>query len=522
MREHTNINLSHSIEIFSQGDLQRISEDGNDSLRLALIDRPHAEIVAQLHTDRNAHAKELRHLGESLRDVRIRQAAVRQEVQPIRGLRNDLRELLSLFPELSPELEVQRELHERRRQSIETLGNIQQIRQRLLDRLVDLATAAEEFGAAQASLESQNPPGLDAVAAPIKALGRALDELAKASAKIEFADLTPAIERLKSKFERDSEPYYKLRQQQQDANKALKQQHHLERQIEQLERKQRELENLAATQEDLLRQREDCRAKVDAIDEQIYELRVNEISEINAEHDGTVHLTLVTGTGAPRYVEQISNLLSGSRVRLREDVAKTLAGTFPPGALIDIVEEENGQRLAEVLSRDLGQMNRVVAHLADHSDLYSLEGMPPAARLEITFFDNNEPKAVETLSKGQKATALLPLILRPLPYPLLFDQPEDDLDNSFIFNTLIKTVQKLRNQRQLIFVTHNANIPVLAGADKIVVMRMATPTSAGEPLVGTVDERKREILDLLEGGAEAFLQREKSYSEILARGDFER
>ena len=46
-----------------------------------------------------------------------------------------------------------------------------------------------------------------------------------------------------------------------------------------------------------------------------------------------------------------------------------------------------------------------------------------------------QPKPVETLSRGQRATALLPIILRPLPYPLLFDQPEDDLDNSFIFKS---------------------------------------------------------------------------------------
>jgi energy-coupling factor transporter ATP-binding protein EcfA2 len=164
-------------------------------------------------------------------------------------------------------------------------------------------------------------------------------------------------------------------------------------------------------------------------------------------------------------------------------------------------------------------MTRVVAHLGDHPDLYGLETELPVARLEVTLFDVGEPKAVETLSKGQRATALLPIILRPLPYPLLFDQPEDDLDNSFVFNSLIATLRHLKGKRQLIFVTHNANIPVLGDAEKVVVMHMEGPTKAAPALTGSVDSRKKEILNLLEGGAEAFVERERYYGELLARPD---
>jgi len=124
-------------------------------------------------------------------------------------------------------------------------------------------------------------------------------------------------------------------------------------------------------------------------------------------------------------------------------------------------------------------------------------------------------KPIETLSKGQKATALLPLVLRSSPYPLLMDQPEDDLDNSFVFEYLVRTIQHLKTARQIIFVTHNANIPVLGDADQIVVMRMDTPDVAAEPLVGTVDERSEEILNLLEGGARAFRLRGAHYQDFL-------
>jgi ABC-type cobalamin/Fe3+-siderophores transport system ATPase subunit len=158
----------------------------------------------------------------------------------------------------------------------------------------------------------------------------------------------------------------------------------------------------------------------------------------------------------------------------------------------------------------------VVSHLADHPELYVLESMLPGATLDITMYDRGEPKPVESLSAGQRATALLPIILRDLPWPLLFDQPEDDLDNQFIFDSLIKIVRTLKVQRQIIFVTHNANIPVLGEADRVIVMEMKTPTLAAPPRFGTVDERKQDILNLLEGGAAAFAAREERYHELLA------
>jgi DNA repair ATPase RecN len=95
------------------------------------------------------------------------------------------------------------------------------------------------------------------------------------------------------------------------------------------------------------------------------------------------------------------------------------------------------------------------------------------------------------------------------------DQPEDDLDNSFIFEVLVRNVSRLKNERQLIFVTHNANIPVLGNAEAIVVMQMEKPTKAAPPIVGSLDERTEDILRLLEGGKEAFERRETQYRSLL-------
>src|SRR6185437_8448767 len=79
-------------------------------------------------------------------------------------------------------------------------------------------------------------------------------------------------------------------------------------------------------------------------------------------------------------------------------------------------------------------------------------------------------KDASDLSRGQKCTALLPILLARRDSPLIIDQPEDNLDNHFIFETVVDAVQRLKRRRQMIFITHNSNIPVLAEADLVLVM----------------------------------------------------
>lgn len=119
-------------------------------------------------------------------------------------------------------------------------------------------------------------------------------------------------------------------------------------------------------------------------------------------------------------------------------------------------------------------------------------------------------KDASELSRGQKCTALLPLLLARRRTPLVIDQPEDNLDNHFIFRTVVGSIRQLKERRQMIFITHNANIPVLAEADMIVVMGADGNTGRVEK-VGTLDECQQEIIDLLEGGKEAFERRRLRY-----------
>jgi ABC-type lipoprotein export system ATPase subunit len=94
--------------------------------------------------------------------------------------------------------------------------------------------------------------------------------------------------------------------------------------------------------------------------------------------------------------------------------------------------------------------------------------------------------------------------------PLLIDQPEDNLDNAFVYDTIVTALRAVKGSRQVIFVTHNPNIPVLGEAERVFVFS-SDGQRATLKQVGDVDECKDQIERILEGGREAFLQRKAKY-----------
>ena len=127
-------------------------------------------------------------------------------------------------------------------------------------------------------------------------------------------------------------------------------------------------------------------------------------------------------------------------------------------------------------------------------------------------------QSLEDLPSGQRATAVLLLLLLESGAPLIIDQPEDDLDNRFITESVVPRIREEKQQRQFIFSTHNANIPVLSGAELILGLSAAGDADSGRAHVapehaGSIDSRTvRELVgEILEGGREAFGTRRRKY-----------
>jgi ABC-type lipoprotein export system ATPase subunit len=161
------------------------------------------------------------------------------------------------------------------------------------------------------------------------------------------------------------------------------------------------------------------------------------------------------------------------------------------------------------ISKD--QAQRIIAHFQQHNDLIAkLETTEIDDLPRIDLKDGAEYKNSAQLSTGQRCTVILPILLLQDERPLLIDQPEDNLDNAFVYDTVVRSVRGAKKNRQLIFVTHNPNIPVLGDADRVFVL--SSDGQRGElQESGGVDAVKEKIEHILEGGAEAFQQRMRRY-----------
>ncbi len=147
--------------------------------------------------------------------------------------------------------------------------------------------------------------------------------------------------------------------------------------------------------------------------------------------------------------------------------------------------------------------------------------LPPTTAIRLNTAPVGNPpawQALEDLSTGQKATAVLLLLLLESEAPLIVDQPEDDLDNRFITEGVVPRMREEKQRRQFVFSTHNANIPVLGDAELIVGLSASGEAERGRARIapehmGSIDSRPvRELVEeILEGGREAFEMRRRKY-----------
>jgi len=121
-------------------------------------------------------------------------------------------------------------------------------------------------------------------------------------------------------------------------------------------------------------------------------------------------------------------------------------------------------------------------------------------------------------------------------WPILLDQPEDDLDNRSVYEDLVKYLKEKKLERQIIVVTHNPNLVVGADAEEVIVANQSGQEigrdnktykfeyisealentfeldETDEPVILLKKGIRQHVCEILEGGQEAFQQRERKYS----------
>lgn len=136
--------------------------------------------------------------------------------------------------------------------------------------------------------------------------------------------------------------------------------------------------------------------------------------------------------------------------------------------------------------------------------------------INVTYNLEYEGLNVERLSPGSRGIVLLLLYLavdQEETDPLIIDQPEENLDPKSVYSELVKLFQAASERRQIIMVTHNANLVVNTDVDQVIVASCDSIEEGKLPrlsyVAGGLEDPgiRQAVCDVLEGGAEAFRER---------------
>ena len=239
----------------------------------------------------------------------------------------------------------------------------------------------------------------------------------------------------------------------------------------------------------------------------------NAIRTANAATGGVVIVKPIASPDRQHIKTSVERLVSGQRTQI---MAAIEGDSFSTRAFVEAVRKGESEVTAQYSIR--GTQARYLVE-AGEPLLRELEEMAVGRAVEVQLdvqagTGRREFKKMDDLSKGQRATALLLLLLGASRAPLVIDQPEDDLDNRFVYDGIVSKLRDLKGKRQIIASTHNANVPVLGDAELIVALEGSGQN--GKPIeggVGSLDDATIRMLaeSILEGGATAFNARQHLY-----------
>jgi len=210
------------------------------------------------------------------------------------------------------------------------------------------------------------------------------------------------------------------------------------------------------------------------------------------------------------YRLQLESGLRGSGLKYKE-LLPTIVQKISPLELFSLVRTNSFTEFSSILGITSDRGARIIGVLRE-SNLGPILTCAIDDDIQLMLMDGSGYKSIDELSIGQRCTVALSIVLENMLHPLLIDQPEDHLDNEFVAGALIKALTERANKSQTIVCTHNANIPVLGGASKVVCLesngRKGFVKHEG-PI--TLPNIRTVIETVMEGGKQAFSIRAKFY-----------
>ncbi|MEW8288486.1 MAG: AAA family ATPase [Candidatus Thiodiazotropha endolucinida] len=224
----------------------------------------------------------------------------------------------------------------------------------------------------------------------------------------------------------------------------------------------------------------------------------------------------------------------GARSNQAKKIRQFIEDNISPVGYAEMILNQNFDKLIEIYEKSAGDKAISNADLDKNIECTKVFEKDEAADVDV-FVDNGKRLSmlldlqetkwddkeaillndvpVNEKSPGQRSSAMLPLIALAEKTPLIIDQPEDNLDKRLVGTVLSGVLAELKEHRQIIVCTHDPNILVGGDAEQIVVLDAKSDKKGVVQEHGSIDNNDiiKTVVDLLEGGDEAFALREKRY-----------
>lgn len=505
--------LIFTADVYSQNEIEEIAT--NSSLQLSLLDKFIEKEVTQI-----AHelAKISRQLDQNAADL----LRLDREIEDVEAAASEgpsiAEKLKGLIAEEGPDAALLNQAHSQkalRAREMQTIVHLQVVVEKLGADVPNLLLAFERSTEGFLEREIMDGPNANTFSTVAKHLNEFIVRLQSHRGAIEkdVAETVRQFHHLNDELSKShcvqDDKYRQLVNESEELDGKAVERTALQKRQAIVAAAERDLQAKRRQRDECITVRENLMRQLSELRDQRFAARKQIVKRLNSELDGTVRVTIVQSGDRQRYKSALADALKGASVK-QGMVADRIVQSMSPSELAAIVNRQRPEEIANRSGLDSSRSRIVADMLRQNGAVYSIESVELDDSPRIELKDGAEYKDSAQVSTGQRCTAILPILLLQSERPLLIDQPEDNLDNSFIYDNVVRRIHEAKGARQIIFVTHNPNIPVLGDAERIFVLssngKQGTVSHAGN-----VDELKEQIEAILEGGEEAFLRRKERY-----------
>lgn len=497
-----------AIDVYSQNQIEDMAR--SPAAQLALIDRFSDDRLLEVETELDSLRRNLKDQASQLRkldDEISTQAGLASEASVFRE------RLKGLAPPAGPDAERTEAAHAAQAVRIRE-KQIPSIVLTRLDRLEadlrafknahDAPVPIAALGGDNADLMQSIQTAADAVADAVHAAAGNIE----AAVQVARTTIESQATTLAGRHATQEEAYQLILAELNEIEGRATERRSIEEKLAAAEMAENDERTLRAVRDELLTLRADLLKRCSELRDDRYELRDTVAKHLTSTFP-LLRVQIIQDGNIEAYQAEISERLKTERVQ-RGVQSKRIAEALTPKQLAALVTAGASKEFGAAIHCDEAAARRMLETLGSNGGAYDIETIELADRPKIELLDGERYKEATSLSTGQRCTTILPILLLQSARPLLIDQPEDNLDNAFVYDTVVKALRDAAGTRQVIFVTHNPNIPVLGYAERVFVF-----DSDGDHgwlrATGSVDERREEIETVLEGGRKAFRERMERY-----------